>query len=113
MLYELATRGWVCVAINYRLSPKATWPDQIVDCKRAIAWVRKHIAGYGGDPSFIALSGGSAGGQLCALAALTPGEAAWQPGFESADTSVDACIPFYGVMDMTGAPSGEVGSGHV
>ncbi|MGP8060037.1 MAG: alpha/beta hydrolase fold domain-containing protein [Acidimicrobiales bacterium] len=106
MLYELVARGWVCVAINYRLSPKATWPEHIVDCKRAIAWVREHIAEYGGDPSFIALSGGSAGGHLSALAALSAGDATWQPGFESADTSVDACVPFYGVMDMTGDESG-------
>ena len=44
MLLELARRGWVCVTINYRLSPKATWPDHIVDCKMAVAWVREHIA---------------------------------------------------------------------
>jgi acetyl esterase/lipase len=106
MLFELAHRGWVCVTINYRLSPKATWPEHIIDCKKAIAWVREHIAEYGGDPSFIALSGGSAGGHLCALAALTAGDAAWQPGFESADTSVDACVPFYGVMDVTGTDTG-------
>jgi acetyl esterase/lipase len=107
MLHELAERGWVCVAVNYRLSPKATWPDHIVDCKRALAWVRAHIAEYGGDPSFLAVSGGSAGGHLSALAALTPGVPEWQPGFEDADTSVDACIPFYGVHDMTGDPGAE------
>ena len=73
MMHELVARGWVCVAINYRLSPKATWPDHIVDCKRAVAWVKEHIAEYGGDPSFVAVSGGSAGGHLCALAALTAG----------------------------------------
>lgn len=106
MMYELVARGWVCVAINYRLSPAATWPDQVVDTKRAVAWVRTHIAEYGGDPSFIALSGGSAGGQLCALTALTAGHASLQPGFESLDASVDACVPFYGVMDMTGDPAG-------
>ncbi|MDA8359861.1 MAG: alpha/beta hydrolase [Actinomycetota bacterium] len=106
MLYELAMRGWVGVAVNYRLSPRATWPDHIVDCKRAIAWVREHIAEHGGDPSFVVVSGGSAGGHLCALAALTAGDPAWQPGFETADTSVDACVPFYGVMDMTGAQQG-------
>jgi acetyl esterase/lipase len=111
MMFELVARGWVCVAINYRLSPKATWPDQIVDCKRAIAWVHEHIAEYGGDPSFIAISGGSAGGHLCALAALTAGDARWQPGFEDEDTSVDACLPFYGVMEMTGAPDGMGRSG--
>jgi len=112
MLHELAQRGWVCVAINYRLSPKATWPDHIVDCKRALAWVRAHIHEYGGDPSFVAVSGGSAGGHLSALAALTPNAAEWQPGFEDADTSVDACIPFYGVHDMTGSPEAEGAYGH-
>ena len=50
MMYELVARGWVCVTINYRLSPRATWPDHIVDCKRAIAWVHEHVAEYGGDP---------------------------------------------------------------
>jgi acetyl esterase/lipase len=102
MMYELVARGWVCVAINYRLSPKATWPDHIVDAKRAVAWVKEHIAEYGGDPSFVAVSGGSAGGHLCALLALSTGDPSFQPGFESADTRVDACVPFYGVMDLTG-----------
>jgi acetyl esterase/lipase len=106
MMFELVARGWVCVAINYRLSPKAAWPDHIVDVKRALAWVKQHVAEYGGDPGFIAISGGSAGGHLCALAALTAGDPAFQPGFEEADTSVQACVPFYGVMDLTSSPEG-------
>ncbi|MGH9018100.1 MAG: alpha/beta hydrolase fold domain-containing protein [Acidimicrobiales bacterium] len=103
LLYELARRGWVTVTINYRLSPRATWPDHIVDCKRALAWVRANIAGYGGDPRFLAVSGGSAGGHLCSLLALTAGDPAFQPGFEDASTVVDACVAFYGVFDMTAA----------
>jgi acetyl esterase/lipase len=106
MMYELVTRGWVCVAINYRLSPRATWPAHIVDAKKAMAWVKANIAAYGGDPSFVAVSGGSAGGHLCALLALTAGDPGYQPGFEDDDTSVDACVPFYGVMDMTGTDEG-------
>ena len=47
------------------------------------------------------MSGGSAGGHLAALLALTPGDPDFQPGFEAADASVDACVPFYGVYDMT------------
>jgi len=115
MMHELIERGWVCVAINYRLSPRATWPDHVVDCKRAVAWVREHIAEYGGDPSFIALSGGSAGGHLSSLTALTPNRPEWQPGFEDADTTVQACLPFYGVYDMTGRldGSGRFGPGLV
>ena len=40
LMAHLADRGWVCVTINYRLSPRATWPEHIVDVKRAIAWTR-------------------------------------------------------------------------
>ncbi|MGI8756174.1 MAG: alpha/beta hydrolase fold domain-containing protein [Acidimicrobiales bacterium] len=101
LMAHLADRGWVCVAINYRLSPRATWPDHIVDVKRAIAWVKANIAEHGGDPGFVAITGGSAGGHLSSLAALSANEPAFQPGFEEADTSVVAAVPFYGVYDFT------------
>ena len=101
LMTHLAERGWVCVSITYRLSPRATWPDHIVDVKRAIDWTRRTIADHGGDPDFLVITGGSAGGHLSTLAALTPGEAAFQPGFEEADTSVAAAVPFYGVYDFT------------
>lgn len=101
LMSHLAERGWVCVSISYRLSPRSTWPDHIVDVKRALAWVKEHIADYGGDPDWVAITGGSAGGHLSALAALTAGDPQFQPGFEDADTSVRAAVPFYGVYDFT------------
>ena len=100
LLTEMARRGWVGATITYRLSPGATWPEHIVDVKRAIAWTRDTIAEHGGDPSFIAITGGSAGGHLAALCALTAGDPEYQPGFEDADTSVQACVPLYGVYDV-------------
>ncbi len=102
LMNRMAQRGWVCVAINYRLAPKHPFPAQIVDVKKAIAWIRDNIAGYGGDPSYLVITGGSAGGHLASLAALTPGLADYQPGFEDADTRVSACVPFYGVYDLAG-----------
>ena len=100
LMTHLAARGWVCVAPNYPLSPKATWPDHLVALKRAIAWTREHIAEHGGDPSFIAVTGGSAGGHLAAMVALTADDPSYQPGFEDADTSVQASVPFYGPYDL-------------
>jgi acetyl esterase/lipase len=103
LMQHLAAKGWVCVAINYRLSPRDPWPAQVVDVKKAIAWIREHIADYGGDPAYVAITGGSAGGHLTALAALTPGATEWQPGFEDADTSVQLAVPHYGVYDFAGS----------
>jgi acetyl esterase/lipase len=100
LMTHLASKGWICVSANYRLSPKATMPDQIVDVKRAIAWIRSHIEEYGGDPDFLCITGGSAGGHLCSLAALTPNDPRFQPGFEDVDTTIDGCVPFYGVFDF-------------
>ena len=102
LMLHMAARGWVCVAINYRLSPRDAFPAHLVDVKRAIAWVREHGASYGADPSFLALTGGSAGGHLAALAALTPNDPEYQPGFAHVDTTVQAAAPHYGVYDFAG-----------
>jgi acetyl esterase/lipase len=101
LMAHLAERGWVCVSVTYRLSPRSGWPDHIVDVKRALAWVKANISQHGGDPDWVAITGGSAGGHLSSLAALTPNDPQFQPGFEDADTAVQAAVPFYGVYDWT------------
>ena len=103
LMQHLAAKGWICVAINYRLAPRDPFPAQIVDVKRAIAWIREHIEEYGGDPAYLAITGGSAGGHLTALAAVTPNDPDYQPGFEDADTSVAVAVPHYGVYDFAGS----------
>lgn len=101
LIVAMAAHGWVCVASNYRLSPRATFPDHLVDCKLALKWVREHISEYGGDPDLVVVTGGSAGGHLAAMLALTTNDPVYQPGFEDVDTAVAACVPFYGVYDFT------------
>jgi acetyl esterase/lipase len=100
MLNRMAAEGWVCISVDYRLSPKATHPDHIADVNRGIAWAKEHAHEYGGDPSFVAISGNSAGGHLSALAALTWDDPAFKPGFEGTDTRVQAAVTFYGVYDL-------------
>jgi len=100
LMLHLAARGWVCVSVDYRLSPHATFPDHLVDLKRSIQWIREHGAEYGANPDFLVVTGGSAGGHLAALVGLTANDPEYQPGFEDVDTSVRACVPFYGVYDF-------------
>ena len=101
LMNHMALKHWVCVSIDYRLSPTATFPEHIIDCKEGLAWVKSHIHEYGGDPDFIVVTGGSAGGHLSSLVALTPNDPNFQPGFEDIDTSVQGAVPFYGVYDFT------------
>src|ERR687892_446284 len=88
LMGHLADRGWVCVTINYRLSPRAHWPDHIMDVKRALAWTRATIADHGGDPSFVVITGGSAGGHPAALAGPTPDPPGFPPRFQGARSSL-------------------------
>jgi acetyl esterase/lipase len=101
LMSHLAANGWVCFNLNYRLSPGATFPDHLVDLKAGLAWIRDHAEQWGIDPNFIAVTGGSAGGHLAALMALTANDPEYQPGFEDADTSLQAAVPIYGVYDFT------------
>src|SRR5262245_4343395 len=96
LFYRLASQGWVCVSANYRLLPGARFPDPLIDVKKVIAWVQEHGREYGADPTADFLAGSSAGGHLASLAALTPNDRVFQPGFEGANTSVAAIISISG-----------------
>lgn len=100
LLHHMVKQGWVGFNMNYRLAPKAKFPEQLIDCKQAIAWIRQNAEKYNVDPNFICVTGGSAGGYLTAMVALTANDPEFQPGFEDADTSVQAAVPFYGVYDI-------------
>lgn len=60
-------QGFVFVSTNHRFWPKVEMGDLIRDVAKALGWVHKNIAGYGGDPKRIFVMGHSAGAQLAAL----------------------------------------------
>ena len=108
LLRRLAEQGFIGVTIDYRLCPDGRLPDQVADVKRAIAWVRTEIAARGGDPEWIAVTGGSAGGHLATMAALTGNDPRYQPGFEQVDTRIRACVPYWGSsISATGSGYGD------
>jgi len=71
LLFRLAGEGWVCISATYRLQPAASFPDELIDVKKAIAWARAHASEYGGDPDRIVLAGSSFGACLAVLAGFT------------------------------------------
>ena len=89
------------VPVGYRLAPGAKYPDQVNDCRAALRWVHDNIAGYGGDPSQIYVSGHSAGGHLAALITLQRDRLA-VAGLP-ADV-IKGCFPVSGVFDVTETP---------
>jgi acetyl esterase/lipase len=104
MLHEFVERGWIAVVCNYRLAPRFPWPAQVEDVMRTLAWIKKNITNHGGDPDRIVVAGGSAGGHLASLVALSANDPTWRPSDVDGitDWSVRGCMSFYGVLEMTG-----------
>ena len=100
LMSQLAEMGWICLSVEYRVSPHNRWPAHITDVKTAIAWARANVDKFGGDRNFIAVAGCSAGGHLAALAGLTANDPEMQTDLPTdSDTSVDAVVGIYGRYD--------------
>lgn len=93
----LAQNGYIGLSINYLLCnadhPGATWPQNLHDCKTAVRWLRANAQRLHLDPDRIAVIGGSAGGHLATLVALTGPE--WDPP-GTGSTAVRCGIDLYG-----------------
>jgi acetyl esterase/lipase len=90
----------VTANITYRLVAEAPWPAALEDVKCAIRWMRANAAELGLDPTRIAVCGGSAGGHLAAMAALTPGRLEGGGGNASTSSAVAAAALFYPAVDL-------------
>jgi pectinesterase len=73
MMERLAVRGFVTALIAYRLSSEAKYPAALSDCKSAVRYLRANAAKFKLDPERIGVMGGSAGGHLTGLLAMTNG----------------------------------------
>ena len=99
---DLARAGEVVASIDYRLG-RGAWPQDILDAKNAIRFLRSRAARYGVDPDRIAVGGGSSGGYLALMAALSPDSGRFDPGdhYPGVSNRVRAVLDFYGPADFT------------
>lgn len=98
---RMAAQGFAGVTISYRLTPVARYPAAVIDAKAAVRWVRAHASEYGIDPDRIAIAGGSAGGQIAALAGVSDGVARFEPDAGGVSSRVQAIVNIDGLSDFT------------
>ena len=65
-----APEGFVVVLAGYRLGADSVFPAIVQDTASLVAWTKRNIAQYGGDPEAIYLSGHSAGAYNVVMTAL-------------------------------------------
>lgn len=109
MMERLAQRGFVTALVSYRLSTEAKYPAALHDCKAALRTLRSRAAELKIDPERMGCMGGSAGGHLSGLVAMTGGK----PEFEGAgpngqfSSSVQACVVMAATQDLVAANRGK------
>jgi acetyl esterase/lipase len=97
----LVARGFVVVSLDYRLGPRRHWPDQIVDVKCAIRYLRAHAARFHINPLEIGAWGQSAGGHLVALLGTAGPSAGWDTGpYAGESSAVQAVVDMAGPSDL-------------
>ena len=103
---ELLRRGYLVVAMNYRLAPKYKFPAMIEDAKSAVRYLRAHARDFNLDPARIGAMGDSSGGHLVALLGLTDANAGFEgEGWTDQPSRVQAVVDLYGPTDFANGNS--------
>lgn len=89
-------KGYVCVSLDYTLSPEGIYPQAVVEIKKAIDYLKKNADKYNIDAEKIALWGGSAGAHLAALAAYSTDTGYLKVESDNADSAVNVLVLWYG-----------------
>ena len=102
----MVPHGFAIASINYRLTDKGQWPDQINDCYAAVRWVRENAKKYNLDDEHVGCWGTSAGGHLVALMGTRT-----FAGKEKTSSRVQAVMDWYGPSELLTMPPNNSGNG--
>lgn len=94
----IASKGYACFSVEYRLSPEATYPAGIFDVKSAIQYVKEYAQEFKVDTSKVAVLGCSSGGQMAALIGTTNNN----KKFESNDNKYNTSSSIQAIIDIDG-----------
>ena len=102
----LASHGYVCLSIDYKLAAPAStepcWPQNLHDCKTAVRWLRENAERLHIDPAHIGAIGGSAGGHLVSMLAVTQAGDGLDPvgPYSSKSCAIQCVVDLYGPADL-------------
>lgn len=88
-------KGYICVSVGYTLSPKAKYPQAVIEIKQAIDYLKRNAEKYNIDPERIVLWGGSAGAHLAALATYST-DTGYLDEKKEIDSKVKMLVLWYG-----------------
>ena len=97
---EFARAGYVVASMYYRSSAEGHWPDQLIDVKTAIRFLRANAEKYEINPDKIAVFGRSAGGHLAAFAAMNTEDGCEGTEWKAFSDKVQACCNMFGPTDI-------------
>jgi arylformamidase len=92
--------GAMMVSVDYALCPTVTLDEIVAQCRRAVAWISRNIATYGGDPDRLYVAGESAGGHLTAMVAQTD----WQAEGVTPAPNIRGALAISGLYDLEPLP---------
>lgn len=95
---EMASKGFSCFTIEYRLSPEAKYPAAIFDVKKAIRYIKINANRFNVDATKIAVLGCSSGGQMAALIGTTNNNSL----FENKDNNNKISSTVQAIIDIDG-----------
>ncbi len=99
---RLAAHGYEVFSINYRLTGNGgEFPNDLIDCKNALAWMRMHAGRLHIKPRDIFVAGCSAGGYLALMTAYTAaGKEFLSKAYPDVHLHVKAVIAFYAPTNL-------------
>jgi acetyl esterase/lipase len=106
---KLASMGYACFTVEYRLSTEALFPAAVQDVKAAIKWVKENRRTFNVDSSKVVVLGFSAGGQLAALVGATNNVAFFDSknSDNTVSSNVSAIVDLDGILAFIHPESGE------